>query len=417
MNKTNKHTQKVVLSLTASILATCAAHAYEVPLTFISTNMPPIDFHGFLSQGFLDSSKYNYLGDTTRGSLNFTEAGINATINPFNRTRITAQGFLFDVGKVGEYHPTLDYALVDYSFCDALGIRAGRIIRPEGIYNAIQSIDLARTSVLLPQGLYDPRWRDFSGSVDGGSFYGDIGLGKGGDISYEVYAGMVNLSSDGGVARELQDRLNNLPYSTYGDVNGFPMAGGQIWWNTPLDGFRVGAAGYQAFGFNYDFAAYNPYYPLNNHLAPLTSYIDSTDGTLSLEYAWKKWTFQAENRVQYYASKTEMGGQVVGAKTYSTADAWYVGAAYRFNKWFEVGTYYTEDYADISTSISGPTPAAYQTDLAISLRFDPKPWWVIKVEGHYNHGTALLYDNASNPVANQNGEGWFMLALKSTVSF
>jgi hypothetical protein len=53
--------------------------------------------------------------------------------------------------------------------------------------------------------------------------------------------------------------------------------------------------------------------------------------------------------------------------------------------------------------------------LAVSLRFDPKPWWIIKVEGHFNHGTALLYDTTSNPV--QNGDGWFMLALKTTVSF
>jgi hypothetical protein len=410
------HPHKIALALTASILAGFSAHAYEVPLTWIGTNMPPIDFHGFLSQGFLDSSKYNYLGDTTRGSFKFTEAGVNATINPFNRTRITAQGFLFDVGNVGEYHPTLDYALVDYSVCDAFGVRAGRIIRPEGIYNAIQSIDLARTSVLLPQGLYDARYRDFSGSIDGGSFYGDVGLGKGGDVSYEVYAGMVNLSQDGGISRLLQDSFNS-PYTAYYQVNGFPEVGAQLWWNTPLDGFRIGLAAYQAFGFSYDYAVYNQAYPLNNHLAPLTGYTDASDGTLSLEYIWKNWTFQAENRVNYWNSHNESGGQTVGARSYTTPDAWYVGAAYRFNKWFEAGTYYTEDYKDISKDISGPTSAEYQTDWAVSLRFDPKPWWIIKVEGHYNHGTALLDDNGSNPVANQNGEGWFMLALKTTVSF
>jgi hypothetical protein len=69
---------KLTLSITASILSIGAAQAYEIPLTYFNTNLPPIDVHGFASQGFLDSSKYNYLGDTTRGSFRFTEAGLNA---------------------------------------------------------------------------------------------------------------------------------------------------------------------------------------------------------------------------------------------------------------------------------------------------------------------------------------------------
>jgi hypothetical protein len=40
---------------------------------------------------------------------------------------------------------------------------------------------------------------------------------------------------------------------------------------------------------------------------------------------------------------------------------------------------------------------------------------VAKLEGHYIRGTALLDDNADNPVRNDNG--WFMLMLKTTVSF
>jgi hypothetical protein len=37
------------------------------------------------------------------------------------------------------------------------------------------------------------------------------------------------------------------------------------------------------------------------------------------------------------------------------------------------------------------------------------------VEGHYIRGTGLLQDNAHNP--NQDSSGWFMLALKTSVSF
>src|SRR5262249_40571255 len=103
-------THKLALSITASILAACGAQGYELNL---GTNLPPVDFHGFASQGFLASSKYNYLGDTTHGSFRYTEAGINASVNPFARTHITAQGFLFDVGNAGDYKPFLDYASID----------------------------------------------------------------------------------------------------------------------------------------------------------------------------------------------------------------------------------------------------------------------------------------------------------------
>jgi hypothetical protein len=58
---------------------------------------------------------------------------------------------------------------------------------------------------------------------------------------------------------------------------------------------------------------------------------------------------------------------------------------------------------------------AYQKDVALSFRFDPKPWWVLKLEGHCIHGTALLYDSADNP--KRNGDRWYMLALKTTFSF
>jgi hypothetical protein len=59
----------------------------------------------------------------------------------------------------------------------------------------------------------------------------------------------------------------------------------------------------------------------------------------SVEYLWKSWTFQAE-----YMLRTQYPQP--GAAT--SLDSWYASAAYRFNKWFEAGTYYTEYYGDTS---------------------------------------------------------------------
>ena len=112
------------------------------------------------------------------------------SVNPFPRTHIAVQSCaLFDVGDAGQYRPFLDYASVDYTFNDYIGVRGGRIRKPGGIYNHIQDVDLARTFVMLPQGVYDARFRDLSATIDGRELFGNVPLGKVGGLSYELYAG------------------------------------------------------------------------------------------------------------------------------------------------------------------------------------------------------------------------------------
>jgi hypothetical protein len=389
-------------------------------------SLPPVTFHGFASQGFLDTTSYNYLAANTKGgSFQFNEFGLNASTSPFARTRISAQAFMFDVGNVGNYDLGLDYAVIDYNFADEIGIRAGRIRRPEGIYNSIQDIDLARTSVLLPQGMYDARWRDFSASVDGGSVYGNVGLGKVGSVSYEVYGGMINLSQQGGVAREVQNGLLNTGLSL-SSVNDCPLVGGQIWWNTPVDGLRLGVALTEGFNFNIDEAgvlATGQPFPFNTVMLTRHSRLNVPTEHYSVEYVKDKWTFQGEAKFQTLIEKDTTSqnfpnfpaaNSTSATHSDSTSVTWYAGAAYEVNHWFQTGAYYTEYYNGLS-DLGGGGPKNYQRDLALSFRFDPKPWWIIKVEGHYLNGTALVRDDIHNP--SESGNGWFMLALKTTVSF
>jgi hypothetical protein len=393
----------------AALAASTAANAWELDLG----NNQKIDFHGFASQGFLASTDYNYLGKSTDGSFQFTEAGINASYSPFNRTRITVQGFAFDTGKVGNMEPFLDYASLEYTFSDYFAVRAGRVRKPGGIYNHIQDLDLARTAILLPQGVYDSRWRDFSTSIDGGVFFGSIPLGKGGSLSYELFAGVVNLSDDGGVARWIVDGGN----SKFGGFGQPVTMGGQLWWNTPVQGLRIGS--YTAYSTDFTFNLITP-------VAPGVNAYSGADANVfyqqySIEYVWKKWTFQAEYFTYEYSGDTTtrvLAGTIPVAPTSyssskSTPDTWYAGAAYRFNDWFEVGTYYTEHYNNIHQR--GGSPDASQKDLALSFRFDPKPWWIMKLEGHYIRGTALLQDTPGNP--QRDDRGWFLFAAKTTFSF
>jgi hypothetical protein len=384
----------------AALIATCRLAA--VDLSMPNSTLPAVDVHGFFSQGFLDSSDYNYLGESAHGSFKFTEAGLNASFNPFPRTRIAMQEFTYDVGPAGDYDVVLDYALVEYTFNDYFGIRAGRIRRPEGLYNDIQDVDLARTWVLLPQGMYNARWRDFYVSEDGAEIFGTLPMHQAGSLSYEFYDGLQHPKLDGGLALQ---KANLPPFSKLVWINSPMLGGGQVWWYTPLEGFKAGIA------LNYDEdLTFRNAAGRQSEGSPITQHY-------SLEYLWNSWTFQAEY-LRFKINYLNTGGGMPNSTKLIEPDTWYTSAAYRFNRSFEAGAYFTTYCADVNNrdgkGLQFPSDAN-QADTALSLRFDLTSWWIFKIEGHFIKGTAQLLDNAANPVRQNNG--WEMLAVKTTLSF
>jgi hypothetical protein len=398
-NKTRLPSVTAVLLAALVLLSIRPLAAYELNL---GTNLPPVNFHGFISQGFIASSEYNYLGHSSQGSFKFTEAGLNLSLNPLPRTRIAAQAFTYAVGEAGQYDVVLDYALAEYTFNDYIGIRGGRIRRPEGIYNDIQDVDLARTFVLLPQGMYNARWRDFYVALDGGELFGTLPLARFGSLSYSLYYGIERPKLNGGLSLQ---KANLPPFSPLVSLNAPEMGGGQLWWNTPLNGLRTGVALNYVRDLTFRTASGQ-----QSQGSPFTQ-------RYSLEYVWHAWTFQAEY-LRFKINYDISGGGPPNTTRLVEPDSWYLGAAYRFNKWIEAGSYYTEYYADVhnrsGAGLAFPSDAS-QKDLALSLRYDVTDWWILKVEGHYIRGTAQLLDNAANPVRGDNG--WWLLAVKTTFSF
>ncbi|MEO6754941.1 MAG: hypothetical protein ABIP85_24470 [Chthoniobacteraceae bacterium] len=394
----NRITTRLLWALRFALLAPLAPASLEAVELKLGPDLPPLSLHGFASEGFLLSNEYDYLGSSRRGSFKFTEAGLNVSFNPLPRTRIAAQAFIYDAGEAGRYHPALDYALAEYTFSSSFGIRAGRIRRPQGIYNDVQDVDVGRTFVLLPQGIYDARWRDFYGSLDGVEVFGTIPLKKAGSLSYGVYAGFIRPSTDGGIALQIRDGLP--AFSDLDSIDSAQMFGGQIWWNTPVDGLRFGAAGGYVPTINFATTIQTPagsIHPDNRSEASFQQY--------SAEYLWKAWTFQTE------CSIVDNNAKPAGRPD-THSFSWYASAAYRFNKHFEAGAYYTEYYGDRHHAGNS---LQYQKDAALALRFDLSNSWTFKVEGHHIKGTGLLQDRLGNPVQRDNG--WWMMAVKATFSF
>jgi len=144
----------------------------------------------------------------------------------------------YDVGQAGRYTRCWIMRWRSILLTINIGIRAGRIRRPQGIYNDIQDVDLGRTFVLLPQGLYDARWRDFYVSLDGGEIFGSVPLGR---PAAWIMKSMAEVIRRPWMAASRFSFATPLPSSVHLDeIHPADVVGGQLWWHTPIDGLRLG---------------------------------------------------------------------------------------------------------------------------------------------------------------------------------
>ncbi len=174
-----------------------------------------LQVHGFVSQGWIKTTKHNYLGQTERaqGSFDFTEVGINFTQPLGDNFRIGLQVFAHDLGTLGNYAPQLDWYYLDYRAFDWLGFRAGKTKLPWGLYNESNDVDAGRVPILLPQSVYPVSSRESLFAQTGGELYGDVPLGAAGSLEYRLYGGTIFINAEDA---SVQLREFQVPYEAGG---------------------------------------------------------------------------------------------------------------------------------------------------------------------------------------------------------
>jgi hypothetical protein len=364
----------------------------------LGSNPLGVDVHGFVSQGFILSTGNNYLAESKRGSFEFNEAGINFSKGLGDRLRVGMQFFVRDLGAVGNYTPRVDWFNLDYRFADWFGIRAGRLKVPFGLYNEINDIDSARVPVLLPQSVYPILNRDILLAQTGGEVYGYVPIKPAGALEYRLYGGTLYL--DPPVAKPpLALKKFDVPY----------VFGGRLMWEAPLDGLRVGGS-VQTLRFDttYTLPAMPPAPP-----PELTLGIPFVLWLGSLEYAAHDILFAAE----YGRWKANLETTIAGAMQSDTVvnERYYVMGAYRVTPWFSPGVYYSHLVENVDKPM---TRDNFQDDLAVTLRFDLTTHWLLKLEGHYMHGTLDLSSDLNGGTArNLLERDWAVFFVKTTAHF
>ena len=356
--------------------------------------MPPIDIHGFVSQGAIKSTHYNYLAKSERGSLDFTEVGLNFTAQPTDNLRLGVQLFARRLGTTGNFSAKTDWFYFDYRWRDWLGLRGGRVKLPFGLYNEINDVDSARTAILLPQSIYPLSSRDFLLAQSGGEIYGYVRLGVGGALDYRLYGGAIEIDLPASTGSPVQITNIETPY----------VVGGRLLWETPLEGLRVGSS-MQALQLNFDVTAM---------MMPASYEIPAVLWVASAEYAAHDFLLATE--YGRWRSRVRSDNDILKAATPDvTSERFYVLASYRFARWFESSTYYSL----LIPNVDHPDGvAANQHDWAVTFRFDINDHWLVKLEEHYMHHSAGL-TTALNGVKDLNtlNQDWLVFLLKTTAYF
>lgn len=370
-----------------------------------------IQLGGFFSQGYLYSSENNYPTASKDGTWDFREMAVNVSTTFGSHLRVGAQAFAQSFGQIGDDKVILDWAVADYNVSSYLGVRAGRIKYPKGLYGEALDLDVVRPFVFLPNAVYNPILRDFSASFDGAMIYGSASLGAS-SLDYKAFYGDIPISPRKGVA-EFYNDAGLYAASGVTRLEMDSVLGGQLAWNTPLSGLKLvySFSRYENLSSDGPFVAFAP--------ANLHSNFERFDWhTASIEFVTGDWVFATEwqraDGPSFQYSAAPVLPLVEGTAGW---DGWYVSAARRLNDRFEVGAYYGEVTSLYSTRPSSD-PSTFQHDAAVSVRFDLNEHVLFKLEAHYIEGTYQTFDTARipNPSAGLSDDN-VVLAAKTTLSF
>lgn len=371
-------------------MATVSSQAQEFKL-FSRT----VQIHGFASQGFVYTDQNNWLTmHSTQGSGAFTDFGANVSMQVNDKFRVGAQVYDRNLGNLGEWHPSLDWAIADYRFKPWFGIRGGKVKTVLGLYTDTQDLDFLHTFALLPQSVYPTDLRDGTIAHLGADIYGRISLQhRLGDLAYTAYAGHRKDSNYSGYAYLL------VKYGVISSNYGGLLYGGDLRWRTPLKGLLLGIS-----RINENLVDRGTAANLGPAALPFSA-VSKADWTNQFygQYSIGRLRIDSEYRRFVYSQSINSGA----LDTISDVRGWYVAGAWRVNQRLELGSYYS--HYSITSLGSGPLtqvfpllfpaqtdtslPANHTYDKVITARIDLYRFWNVKMEGHFMDG----YGDSSFP--------------------
>ncbi len=339
-----------------------------------------LQIHGFLSQGFVHTTDNNFFGKSDDGvSTNYRELGINGSWRVIPELQLFLQVVYRDAGATDDHNFRIDYGVADYSFYSTesslLGVKAGRVPLPHGIYQA-RDVLSNRPSILLPQSIYFDRNRNSALSADGGYIYGEHRTAFG-DFFFDAGA-VVNRTDDPDIKFGL---TQNLP----GKFNGKASWVGRFAYEWQSGRVRTSIT----------YGDYHIKYKSKN-TAFQNGKVRFNPLIFSVQYNGENWSITGE----YELSRRRFNNFVRLPDSDTKGFGYYIQGTYQLTSWIEglvrydslVSDRNDKDGEKFSASTRGRLPAhsRFAEDWTVGLRFKIVPDLLFSAEFHHINGTAWL---------------------------
>ncbi|OEU73133.1 MAG: hypothetical protein BA874_10870 [Desulfuromonadales bacterium C00003068] len=380
-----------------------------------------VQVHGFLSQGYLKSSNNNFLAASRSGSEEFTEVALNANVSFLQDFRIGGQLFYRNLGDYSEDEVVVDWAILEYQPFDSVGLRVGKCKLPFGLYNDTRDSSFLQPMIFLPQSIYDESRRDVNLAFIGADLFGNISLGRFGDVDYHLFTGQADYPDQSILAYKNEEsvesiiaRNNKLPLNkrdsqipsqlTSFDRESEDLYGGAVVFNGLINGLRLGAT-----------LLHSKSLMKINHLSdPIGESITHSKYVLSAEYSYDSWMLVGEY------SQTDRTSTMFGSVNLDgPSQSWYAMIYYTLNDAWSFSLLYDEFYRlkhdhHSDSFPKSPPESGWRKDIAVGARYDFNEMCNLKAEYHYIDGSAMQLG-----VVNPDGVAryWSYVAVKLSVSF
>jgi hypothetical protein len=359
--------------------------------------------HGYAAQGFVLSQHNDFFGDSTDGSFDYYEAGINAAVRVQPNLSFAVQAAVRDAGISDDGTLRLDYAVADYRlFSEATvqaGFRAGKVKNAVGFYNETRDVVFTRPSILLPSVYNDNQnQRSLVFTAPGAQIYGGTLAGQ-----HELtFTGTVNAERD---VRESDERLLViLPVP-------FDLRIGNSWNVQLMDSIDGGR-----WQFAYSYFAAQLRLSTAAEVA-LAGRFDVDAHVFSGRFNGERVTVTAEYVLTGNDNRLTLGGAPYFHSRLA-ADSGYLQAEYRVNSRWTAMARMDSSYRDRHDRGGREFAAAnpgldrrtqFAHDFTLGVNWRPDEHWGVWAEHHWINGTLNLQAQENPPPVRD--QRWSMLML------
>ncbi len=366
-----------------------------------------VQLHGFASQAYVSTTANKYFGpsDSSRGSFDFRELGLNLSWQPLPYLQFAGQVGSRKAGTTDDATPRIDYALIDFtpysSEHSRAGVRAGRYRVPLGFYNQTRDVANTRPSIFLPESIYYDAARQLILALDGGELYGEVRTDAG---SFFLEYGMGRVILDDETKEMARAKTSYVWRAMY-----------------EYDGGRIRLA---VTGADANVASFQP--PFSDAKLNLHVYL------FSAQYNAENWSLTGEYipRLQTTLSGVVVPG-VPGVypdtslpDIKQTGEAYYFQGTYRIAEDWEALLRYDVQYRDkndksgeANAAATGlPAHSFFTKDKTVGIGWSVRADTKIRAEWHHLDGTSWL-SAKENPDPSATKENWDMFALQVSYSF